>query len=322
MIDNMKKNLIIFILSFMPLFVMAQKEYKLVDQFPKDKPIWMTEGMHKGYLFKQANQMPTIEDAQNAVMSSLLNDIASSVSVVVTGGIVDIIDWDLVELDGKTKEEYVQTIEKNTTTKIANMPAFQGISLSKADVYYEHYVHKKTKESYYDYYILYPFSDFELQELIDTYNAQEKVINDKIDNYKNILDDIDEIDVLLENISQMRMMKEEYKDDYTKYAELESIITMYNDVIKGIYIEILENYNNDNTGTLEIQLKYAEKIMKTNSLPQLRSECARDFNKRHDGYKIILNFNTFDCFEQDDNYVEVRFNFGKRKLSKKININL
>lgn len=318
----MKKNLIIFILSFMPLFVMAQKEYKLVDQFPKDKPIWMTEGMHKGFLFKQANQMPTIEDAQNAVMSSLLNDIASSVSVVVTGGIVDIIDWDLVELDGKTKEEYVQTIEKNTTTKIANMPAFQGISLSKADVYYEHYVHKKTKESYYDYYILYPFSDIELQELIDTYNAQEKVINDKIDNYKNTLDDIDEIDVLLENISQMRTLKEEYKDDYTKYTELESIITMYNDVIKGIYIEILENYNNDNTGTLEIQLKYAEKIMKTNSLPQLRSECARDFNKRHDGYKIILNFNTFDCFEQDDNYVEVRFNFGKRKLSKKININL
>ena len=318
----MKKNLIIFILSFMPLFVMAQKEYKLVDQFPKDKPIWMTEGMHKGYLFKQANQMPTIEDAQNAVMSSLLNDIASSVSVVVTGGIVDIIDWDLVELDGKTKEEYVETIEKNTTTKIANMPAFQGISLSKADVYYEHYVHKKTKESYYDYYILYPFSDIELQELIDTYNAHEKVINDKIDNYKNILDDIDEIDVLLENISQMRTLKEEYKDDYTKYAELESIITMYNDVIKGIYIEVLENYNNDNTGTLEIQLKYAEKIMKTNSLPQLRSECARDFNKRHDGYKIILNFNTFDCFEQNDNYVEVRFNFGKRKLSKKININL
>lgn len=306
----------------MPLFVMAQKEYKLVDQFPKDKPIWMTDGMHKGFLFKQANQMPTIEDAQNAVMSSLLNDIASSVSVVVTGGIVDIIDWDLVELDGKTKEEYVQTIEKNTTTKIANMPAFQGISLSKADVYYEHYVHKKTKESYYDYYILYPFSDIELQELIDTYNAQEKVINDKIDNYKNTLDDIDEIDVLLENISQMRTLKEEYKDDYTKYTELESIITMYNDVIKGIYIEILENYNNDNTGTLEIQLKYAEKIMKTNSLPQLRSECARDFNKRHDGYKIILNFNTFDCFEQDDNYVEVRFNFGKRKLSKKININL
>lgn len=318
----MKKNLIIFILSFMPLFVMAQKEYKLVDQFPKDKPIWMTDGMHKGFLFKQANHMPTIEDAQNAVMSSLLNDIASSVSVVVTGGIVDIIDWDLVELDGKTKEEYVETIEKNTTTKIANMPAFQGISLSKADVYYEHYVHKKTKESYYDYYILYPFSDFELQELIDTYNAQEKVINDKIDNYKNTLDDIDEIDVLLENISQMRTLKEEYKDDYTKYTELENIITMYNDVIKGIYIEILENYNNDNTGTLEIQLKYAEKIMKTNSLPQLRSECARDFNKRHDGYKIILNFNTFDCFEQDDNYVEVRFNFGKRKLSKKININL
>ena len=68
------------------------------------------------------------------------------------------------------------------------MPALQGISLSKAEIYWERYIHKKTKESFYDYYILYPFSEFELQELIDAYNAQEKAINDKIDNYRNILE--------------------------------------------------------------------------------------------------------------------------------------
>lgn len=318
----MKKNLIIFVLTFMPLLVMAQKEYKLVEQFPKDKPSWLTDGMHKGYYMIQANRMLTIEDAQNAVRSSLLNNIASSVSVIVTGETIDVIDWDLVELDGKTKEEYVQIIETNTTTKIANMPALQGVSLSKADVYYERYVHKKTKESYYDYYILYPFSDIELQELIDTYNAQEKAVNDKIDNYKNILGGIDEIDVLLEKILEMKNMKEEYKDDYTKCNDLESIIEMYNGVVNNIYVEVVDNYNNDDQGTLVIQLKYAEKIMKTKSLPQLRSGCARDFTKKHDSNRIVVTFNTFDCYEQDDNYVEVRFSFGKKKLSKKISINL
>ncbi len=317
----MKKNLIIFVLSFMPILVMAQKEYKLVEQFPKDKPSWMTEGMHKGFYMIQANRMPTIEDAQNAVRSSLLNNIASSVSVIVTGETIDVIDWDLVELDGKTKEEFVQTIETNTKTKIANMPALQGISLSKADVYFEHYIHKKTKPTYYDYYILYPFSDFELQDLIDTYNAQEKAINDKISNYKKILDGIDEIDVLLENIAQMKTMIEEYKDDYTKCSNLGNIIEMYNSVLNNIYVEVVENYNNEDLGTLVIQLKYDEKVMKTKSLPQLRSGCARDFNKKHDGNKIIVTFNTFDCYEHDNNYVEIRFNFGKKKLSKKININ-
>ena len=69
-------------------------------------------------------------------------------------------------------------------------------------------------------------------------------------------------------------------------------------------------------------LKHDEKIMKTKSLPQMKGACARDFSRKHDGSKILITFNTFDCYEQDDNYVEVRFTFGKRKLMKKILINL
>lgn len=318
----MRKNIIILILSFLPFLSMSQKEYKLVEQSPKDKPAWITEGTHRGVFMVQANKMATLDEAQSAVMLSLLNNIASSISVVVMGETVDRIDWEVVELNGKTKEEYIQNITTNTTLKISKMPALQGISLSKAEIYWERYIHKKTKESFYDYYILYPFSEFELQDLIDAYNAQEKAINDKIDNYRNILDEIDNIDVLLENISQMRSMKEEYKDDYVKYNKLETIISLYEKNIADIYIDVIENSNDDNIGTIVIQLVHDEKVMNTKSLPQLKGDCARDFTKKHSGDKIVLTFNTFDCYEQDDNYVEVRFNFGKKRLVKKINIKL
>ena len=318
----MRKNIIILILSFLPFLSISQKEYKLVEQSPKDKPAWITEGTHRGVFMVQANKMATLDEAQSAVMLSLLNNIASSISVVVMGETVDKINWEVVELNGKTKEEYIQNITTNTTLKISKMPALQGISLSKAEIYWERYIHKKTKESFYDYYILYPFSEFELQELIDAYNAQEKAINDKIDNYRNILDEIDNIDVLLENISQMRSMKEEYKDDYVKYNKLETIISLYEKNIADIYINVIENSNDDNVGTIVIQLVHDEKVMNTKSLPQLKGDCARDFTKKHSGDKIVLTFNTFDCYEQDDNYVEVRFNFGKKRLVKKINIKL
>ena len=120
----------------------------------------------------------------------------------------------------------------------------------------------------------------------------------------------------------MERMKQELADDPDKCNKLKDIIKLYEQTLKNIYVEVIENYNVDNKGILLIQLKHDEKVMKTKSLPQLRSACARDFSKKHNGSKMILTFNTFDCYEQDDNYVEVRFTFGKTKLIKKININL
>lgn len=319
----MMRKTLMFILAFLPVIAIAQKDYKLVEQSSKEKPAWLSEGTHKGYFMVQANKVATLDEAKSNATLSLLNDIASSISVIVVGETVKDIVWEEVELNGQTQEQFIETIKTNTTTKISKIPALQGISIDlKGEIYWERYINKKTKESCYDYYILYPFSQFELEELVDAYNAQEKAINDKIESYRTALDKTDNIDALLENISQMKAMKEEHKDEYAKVSKLETIIALYEKTIKDIYIEIVDNYNKNNKGTLVIQLKHGEKVMKTKSLPKLGSECARDFNKRLDGDKIVITFNTFDCYEQDDNYVDVRFTFGKRKLVKKISINM
>lgn len=303
----------------MPLFALSQKDYKLVEQNPKSKPGWLTNGNKMGAFMIQANKVATLEEAQNNVMATLLSQVASSIAVQVVGEIEKNIDWTVVELEDKTQEQYLEQIKNNTTLKIVKMPALQGFSISKADVYWEKYQHKKTKEYCYDYYMLYPFSSYELEELIAAYNAQEKAINDKIDNFRNIIDEIESIDVMLENINEMKSMIQEYgEDDVTKYNKLKNNISLYENVIGNIYIDVLQN----EAGKLVVQLKYDEKVLKTKSLPQLKGDCARDFTKKHNGNLIEIGFNTFDCYEQDDNYVEIKFNFGKKRVVNKVLINL
>lgn len=318
LIKDIRKLVLMFLLLMVPFAGFTQKGYKLVEQSAKEKPSWLTNANYHGAYMIQANKVATLEDAQNVVLTSLLNKIASSVAVQVTGEIVNDVDWTTVG----DKEVYIEKIKNNTTTKIAKMPALQGVSLTKADIYWERYINKSTKETCYDYYILYPFSTAELQGLIDEYNAYEQSMNDRIDDYRSDLEEADNIDGMLEDIEKMKTMMKEIGEDDMKYAKLQAVVKLYEKAIKDIYVEVLENYNEKDKGTLVIQLKHDEKVMKTKSLPQLRGECARDFSKKHDGNKMILSFSTSNCYEQDDNYVEIRFTFGKRKLVKKVNINL
>ena len=94
---------------------------------------------------------------QDAAMASLLENIASSVAVNVSGETVQDVDWTIAG----NSDAYNEKIEKTMVTEIADMPALQGISISKAQIYWEKYHNKKTKETCYDYYMLYPFSSYD-----------------------------------------------------------------------------------------------------------------------------------------------------------------
>lgn len=305
---------ILSLLFLLPMNLCAQTKFKLEEQSSKSRPDWLTDNNYKGAFMVQANGMASIEDAQNAVMTSLLNQIASSVAVEVTGETVSDVNW----LTDNDKDVFSQNIQSSTITRIAKMPALQGISITKAHVYWEYYVNKKTNESYYDYYILYPFSMLELEELIDAYNKHEKKINDKIDGIENQLNGIEEISVALKNIDEMKLMMQGMDNGDLKYYRLKNVLKQYNKFIDDIHVEVIEN----NKDLIVLQLRYDERCLKATSLPKVTGDCARDFNVSNDGYNIDIQMNTFDCYAQDDNYVTARFNFGDRKLMKKILINL
>lgn len=313
----MRNRVLALVLVILPFIGIAQKEYKLIEQSSKQKPAWLLPGYdyHNVYM-KQAMKVADLEEAQDIVMTSLLNEIASSVAVQVEGETEEKIDWTTAELNGKTKDEYMQVIKSNTTIKIAKMPALQGISITKADIYWEKYINKNTKETCYDYYMLYPFSTIELQELIDEYNAQEKAINDKIDGFRDELPEITNVDEALDDIAEMKIMIKDNEDDVAKCDRLRMNISLYKKFIDEIYVDVIKNSKE----LILIQLKHDEKVIKTKSLPQIGSQCARDFSRKHNGNIIEITFNSFDCYEQDNNYIEVRFSFGDKKIKKRIPI--
>lgn len=307
--NNMRRLILLFsLLSLMPNLLFSQKD-KLAETSNKEKPEWIGNRPMGSHMVK-IDKAESLSVAEIEAINSLINKIASSVAISVIS---------TTETTTKCNDdECIRRMESVIKTKVGKMPAIQGISLTKAEVYWERYVEKKSKQTYYVYYILYPFPDHELDKLIDEYNKNERAVNDKIDNFKTSLPDIDNTAVLLDNIAEMKTMLIEYKDDDEKCIRLDNIISLYEKVFDNIYVDVVENSN----GLLLIQLKHDEKVIKTNSLPQLRGECARDFNKRHKGDAIEIKFNTFDCYEQDDNYVDVRFNFGKKRVIKKICIKL
>ena len=161
----MKKSLLVLCLLF-PLMAFSQKDFRLVEQSQSQRPSWLTSGNNRDAFMVQVNRMASLQDAQDAAMASLLENIASLVAVNVSGETVQDVDWTIAG----NNDAYNEKIQKKTVTEIADMPALQGISISKAQVYWEKYHNKKTKETYYDYYMLYPFSSYDLDRLINEYN--------------------------------------------------------------------------------------------------------------------------------------------------------
>lgn len=288
-----------------PLLINAQKKnFKLVEKNPSAKPSWLSEGSGNGFFLEQTIEAESLEDAKNMVMSSLLSDIASSVAVQVTGEMINETDWTYVD----DKDDFKQRIQNSVKTKIAKMPALQGVSISKADIYWERYYNKKTKASYYNYYIRYPMSRFELEQLISDYKANEKMIDQKINDFRKALSTINDIEKLELNIKDMNVMLKDMDPQEKQYINLNNVIGLYRKMLNDIYIEVVTN----ESGHIAIQLKYDQKTMKTSTLPKVGSKCAKEIVKEHNGDLIEIRFNSFDCYEQDDNYIEIFFNFGKK----------
>ena len=109
----MKKSLLVLLLLF-PLLSFSQRDFKLVDQSQSQRPSWLTSGNNRDAFMVQANRMASLQDAQDAVMASLLENIASSVAVNVSSETVQDVDWTIA---GKN-DAYNEKIQKKTVTEI------------------------------------------------------------------------------------------------------------------------------------------------------------------------------------------------------------
>ena len=304
----MKKILIIALALMLPLCTIAQKKgFKLIEK-SGNKPEWVGKGSVKGFIIVQSDK-PTLEEVKADAMQKVRTEIASSVATNVMRT-VNSYTQKTVEGD---KASTSATMSIESTSKIAKMPAIQGVSLSKADVYHELYRNKKTGEQYYNMYVKYPFSQFDLVELVTAYEKHEKEVDKKIKSFETELDNIETVEQVDDAITALGALCKEIGTDDSRYFTVEGLVNRYNAVYDNIIIEIVSN----DPGKLMIRLVYNGQTITTSQKPRTKSNCASQFNVKPLGDKMVINYNSDYCYEQDDNFVEVSFRFGSKYVKEK-----
>jgi len=305
----MKKILIIAITLLLSLSSYAQiKGYKLVEKSGQ-KPDWVSAASQRGFIIKQADQ-PSLEKVQTEAMMAVRAQMAESVANIVTssGGM----DKYYKEENGKTTNE--TTFKRSITSRVAKMPAIQGVSLTKAETYMEKYKDKKYGGERYLLWVKYPFSDADLQVLTDEYNRYNEEIDNKIKLYENGLNDINTVEQIGDAVTALSALTKEVDDIDSRYTRIQGMINRYLGIYNNITVDVVEN----TPGKLVLRLMYDGKVITSSQKPRISSNCADQFATKTVGDNMVVTYNKEYCYAQDDNYIEVRYRFGSKFVKEQV----
>ncbi len=345
----MKKSLVLLLLF--PLLAVSQKNFKLVEQSQTQKPNWLTESNYSEAFIIQAERKATLKEAEESAMTILLNNIASSIAVHVTG-----------RTDVKTEEYtkggngiHTESFQSTIVVEIEEMPALQGISLSKAMKYWERYYNKKTKETYYDYYILYPFTSQDLNSLIEEYNKIKSMPQYPLEwgNYTNqdFIYDIQEekrnsnvpdtelkkklLDIARINITKQIQVKiennsSESKQTSTTDLDLSLIETKSHLNSKMNKIFVIAYVNKPNAvrfyqkqidiilNNIKKHVSITDDYIETGFLSKAKEEITKAENELTKLKKNIFFLTIFDCSENELQNILQRYNEHEQVVKRKI----
>ncbi|MBO7073812.1 MAG: hypothetical protein J6W12_02745 [Bacteroidales bacterium] len=305
----MRRLLVIALSLMLPLCACAQKKgFKLVEK-SGPKPEWVGQGSVKDYIIVQSDK-PTLEEAKSDAMQKVRTEIAASVA---TNVMRTVNSYTQKVVEGNESQTNA-TMSIESTSKIARMPAIQGVSITKADTYQELFRNKKTGEVYYNLYVKYPFSQFDLVELVTAYELHEKEIDDKIKGFEDGLDNIESVEQIDANILALNALEGEIGAEDARTITIEGIVKRYNKIYDNIIIDVVNKSKNKVT----VRLVYNGNTIATSQKPRTSSNCATQFTVKSEGDNTVINFDSEYCYDQDDNYVEVRFKVGPKFAKEKI----
>lgn len=307
------KKLIVILAIMLPLVATAQRKgFKLVETVPSSEPKWVGAREHPDFIYVMGQEGATLAEAKNAALQGVLGDIAMSVAVNVNG---DITNQSVINVVGD-KVTYEESVVNNIKTKIAMMPAIQGIAVQKADVFYKRFYNKKTGEEYYVLYMRYPFNEFERRDLITAYNQMEKEIDEKIAKYIEDVDNVESVEDVKTSISGLISLKKELSEDDPRINQISTVVGMYNDIYNAIMMDVVESV----PGKVAVRLLYNDRLIETSQKPRVSSDCATDFDISTENGLWYIGYDSRFCYQQDYPTINVVFKVGSKNLTKHIRI--
>ena len=179
----------------------AQKaQYKVEESSAKKMPEWVMS-TEKDYLIVTATG-GDIEEAKAAVIENVKKQIAQSIATrIVAESNLQTSAFESGDTFSKS-----QSLETSVMSRTAKLPFIGEISLSKAaDYYWERRFYRTTGRYEYFYAVKYPFSDFEMRQLVTEYQLYDKGLNERLAKFETGLDFISSIEEIGENINKLKV---------------------------------------------------------------------------------------------------------------------
>ena len=288
----------------------AQKaQYKVEESSAKKMPEWVLS-TEKDYLIVTATG-GDIEEAKAAVIESVKRQIAQSIAT----RIVAESNLQTSAFESGDSFSKSQSLETSVMSRTAKLPFIGEISLSKAaDYYWERRYYRSTGRYDYFYAVKYPFSDFEMRQLVTDYQHYDKELNERLAKFGTDLDFVSSIEEIGENINNLRVFLNEFDVQDPRYNQVQILSNRY----RELYDQITIDWFQEKKGIVVANLTLGGRGISTSQRPVLRSNCASQITSSFEGNALVIRYNDDNCYDEDENYIDLRLKAGNKYISERI----
>lgn len=306
-ISIMKRNLHLKFtyLILIALIVSSCSLPRTVEKSEKERPDWVY-GISKGYMIVEGVGY-TWEDAQDNALNKLKERIVNSVAVNVNSEM----NVEISETVIDNMSRYNENVDVKTNISTDFLNSLKGISLNKSKAFYwEKQKHPdKTKKIHY--HIMYPFSERELNELLQEWERMDRGFTEELDNLEQNVDNCNsvvELDLLYQKAESL---EEIFKSARKTRASL----------IKSEITQLLENLKFEvqthERGRLVLKLLSSDRYFRMNPQINFNSRCAvlQDHKLIDNNEALEINYDADFCFSEKNAGFEISQSYNGTDLS-------
>ncbi|WP_290540537.1 hypothetical protein [Alistipes sp.] len=299
----MKKSIVLCCALLAAMQTLPAQE-KILERSSKKSPAWT--GIAQPEQIIVSAQDKTLDAAREQCFTDIRQAIVNAVSVNICSS---------EQLSDKNEEyngtsNFFREYESEVKTVAAKLPFITDISLSDAEIYWEHRMNKRSKEMFYVCHVKYPFPTARRNQLIDEFLRQDKEQYDKYLELKANFDRfayIEEIDRALSDLNPLV----NYFFDSRRHDEAVALRRNYLGLYSAIEVVPYENSLGEHLFYFAIN---GRRVL-TSKQPVIQSEFATDIVIKPVAEKMYsVTYNYEQCLDGDENSIRLIYRFGPQAV--------
>jgi hypothetical protein len=298
----MKKTLFFLCTVIFPLSLLAQ--YSVTDKSGK-KPDW-TMSMEKGFIVGIGNAA-AVEDAKENAMVNVKAQITTAVADHISSTSVS----KTTEITANKLNELYQSFSNVITTQSGKRDYLQGVSASNVVAFYwEKLTDKQTKAVKYQYFVKYPFSQFDLDDLVEDFRKKDALLTEEMYKALGLLDTYTTVEELIQCESQLGKLEAIFIDE--RKSKCQVGIERCKALLASTYLADAGS----ELGKVRYSIKIGDKIVRCARIPVINSQCAKIQDRRLGIEVCEISYFFDECYDEPGNNVKVSYTIGNTRPEK------